>query len=108
MAVAVVGGGSGSGDDFLRGSHLDYWYNASFDSVEDAFDYHYLTHVVQAGYSQTPEEYTSDALAFSNGFAGRWAQTPLADETVGWYGSASDGQGGVYSADWSIVSYWYR
>ena len=62
--MAVVGGGSGSGDDFLRGSHLDYWYNASFDSLEDAFDYHYNTHVVQAGYSQTPEEYTSDALAF--------------------------------------------
>lgn len=91
-------------------SYLAYWYNANFDTVQLAFDYQYFEKAVRKGLASrvSPEQYTRDALYFRSSYQGRWQPVVLEDGTGGWKGRGRHGNGGIYSQDERIVSYWYR
>ncbi len=75
-----------------------------------AADVHYQEHVVNEGLADeiSPEQYTRDALYFRDTYQGEWKKINLADGTVRYEATARNGQGGIYSEDWRIVSFWYR
>ena len=91
-------------------SFLEQWYNANYSSLQAAFDYHYHEKVVLEGLAGqiSPQQYTQDALYFRDSYQGKWDETTLRDGTRGWRSRKRVGNGGIYSWDGRIVSYWYR
>jgi hypothetical protein len=91
-------GGSGGGGG---GGYLNDWANVNFNSVDDAFNYHYATH---GGPFGSPEAYTRAAKRFYNTNVNLAEDTILKDGSDGLYISAGKYYG-FYTPEGKIVSF---
>lgn len=85
------------------------WKNSSFDNKTQSIKYHYNKHVTEQGINKSLYEYTNDAANVYNKYSKSGTDVILSDGSTGTKIKDPDSsQGGIYTKEGDIVSFWYK
>lgn len=86
-------------------------YTASLNSGYKSMNYHYNKHVLQEAYSRGNNvvKYTNDALSFAKRSASTLRYTyNYSYGNATWNSIYTNGQGGMFTSNGRIVTFWYK
>ncbi|ETA66626.1 RHS repeat-associated core domain [Methanolobus tindarius DSM 2278] len=106
---------SRSAENIANPTILNKWANTNWENAEDAFEYHYETHVTSRNIDMSREQYTHNAENLFEQYGlnnlpenAKVKETTLKDGSIGvkiTIGPKSNNEMGIYTKDGQIVSY---